>query len=461
MSLRSRVLLVVHQFVPDGLGGSEVYCLSLAHGLVERGYAVEILTYAPSGDPGIRVSRTHYDGIPLRTLRFALKALADPVRAEYDNQEVGKYLLRQPAADRPDLVHVCHPGNLSTAVLAAAHETHVPAVVTLTDHWAICPAGMLLRQDGTLCSGPTELGACLRCLTAMGPRGRPYRAAAQAVPLWAVRAAVQLDLGALNRRCRPLAWLASLRDRAPFIRDQLLQARALVCPSRFLKDTLAANGYPPERLLFMPHGVDYPGHPKPPRRLDEAQPLRFGFVGPLAPHKGAHIAIDAFTRLPAGVDAHLAIWGPLPRDADGADGHTRRLLRAIARSDRIAHLGGFARSEVSRVYEQIDALIVPSLLYENSPTVIYEALASRTPVIASDLGGMRELVTDYGGGWLFPRGEARALAGLVSRLASAPDMLRSAAEGMRAAPTFAQHVDALCGIYRDLLPAPAVGASRG
>jgi len=137
------------------------------------------------------------------------------------------------------------------------------------------------------------------------------------------------------------------------------------------------------------------------------------------------------------------------------------LQRTIARSDRIAHMGGFARSELPQVYEQIDVLIVPSLLYENSPTVIYEALASRTPVVATDLGGMRELVTDYCGGWLFPRGDAHALARIVSRLALDRDTVRDAAEAMRAAPTFAQHVEALCGVYRDLSPMAATSAPRG
>jgi len=456
MSSRPHILLVVHRFAPECLGGTEIYCLSLARGLAARGYAVEILTYAPSDDRRIRVERAQYEGIPLQTLRFSLAALADPVRAEYHNQQVEDYLLRQPPAGLPDLVHVCHPGNLSLAVVSAARHWGIPCIVTLTDHWAVCPAGTLLRQDGALCRGPTDLGACLRCLTTMGPRGQRYRAVAQVTPAWIVRAVADSGLVALRQECRPLAWLTSLRDRTPTIRCQLLQAQALICPSRFIKDTFVANGYPADRLLVMPHGVDYPGRPKPLSTPQEGQPVTFGFVGPLAPHKGAHVAIEAFARLPADVGAHLVLRGPLPLDPDR---RARRLLELIERSDRVDHMGEFARSDVSQVYEKIDALVVPSLWYENSPTVIYEALASRTPVLASDLGGMRELVMDYRGGWLFPRGDVRALTGLVSRLASERDMLSEAAASIRPVPTFAQHVDALCAIYSNFTSASAACAS--
>ena len=98
----------------------------------------------------------------------------------------------------------------------------------------------------------------------------------------------------------------------------------------------------------------------------------------------------------------------------------------------------------------MDVLIVPSLCYENTPTVIYEALASGTPVIASDQGGMRELVQTYRGGWLFSRGDAQALAQIMAQLAADREALRRVAEGILPVPDFAAHVAQVLEIYQTI-----------
>ncbi|NLD73394.1 MAG: glycosyltransferase family 4 protein, partial [Chloroflexi bacterium] len=82
---------------------------------------------------------------------------------------------------------------------------------------------------------------------------------------------------------------------------------------------------------------------------------------------------------------------------------------------------------------------------------IYEALASGTPVIAAAEGGMRELVKEYAGGWLVPRGDAQALADTMARLAADPAEVRRVAAGIRPVPSLAGHVAALGAVYAEAL----------
>jgi glycosyltransferase involved in cell wall biosynthesis len=100
---------------------------------------------------------------------------------------------------------------------------------------------------------------------------------------------------------------------------------------------------------------------------------------------------------------------------------------------------------------RLDVLIVPSTWYENTPTVIYEALASGTPVVATDHGGMRELVDAYRGGWLFPRGDVGARASLMKRLVENRDLVRRAAAGIRRVPGFAAHFEEVALVYEQAL----------
>jgi glycosyltransferase involved in cell wall biosynthesis len=112
--------------------------------------------------------------------------------------------------------------------------------------------------------------------------------------------------------------------------------------------------------------------------------------------------------------------------------------------------GQLDRAGVARVLAATDLLVVPSLWFENSPLVILEALASRTPLLVSDLGGMAELVEPGVSGFHFARGDAQDLASKLTAALSgklALDRLYARAPDL---PRFAAHVDALEAHYRDL-----------
>jgi glycosyltransferase involved in cell wall biosynthesis len=67
------------------------------------------------------------------------------------------------------------------------------------------------------------------------------------------------------------------------------------------------------------------------------------------------------------------------------------------------------RLDYTSVFTLVSQVVVPSIWYENSPNVILEAFAHRTPVVASDLGGMAELVEDGVNGLRFTPGDASSL----------------------------------------------------
>jgi glycosyltransferase involved in cell wall biosynthesis len=100
----------------------------------------------------------------------------------------------------------------------------------------------------------------------------------------------------------------------------------------------------------------------------------------------------------------------------------------------------------------IDVLVVPSTWYENTPLVIYSALAAGCPVIASDLGGMAEVVTDGENGLLVEPGKPEALAAELKRLTSDRQLLQKLAAGCRRPKSIEEYVAELLSVYRDLLP---------
>ena len=83
----------------------------------------------------------------------------------------------------------------------------------------------------------------------------------------------------------------------------------------------------------------------------------------------------------------------------------------------------FTNDEIDQVYEDIDLLAVPSIWYENSPNTILEAFAHQTPVIASNLGGMAEMVNHNQNGMLFNPGDSQDLAQKLDSILNEPQLL--------------------------------------
>ena len=115
----------------------------------------------------------------------------------------------------------------------------------------------------------------------------------------------------------------------------------------------------------------------------------FLYLGRLSSEKGIPTILEAFAEL----SAPLLIVG---------DGPEAARLRAFGRSSSVEFRGAVPASEVGPLLRGARALLVPSVCYEGQPRGILEAYAAGVPVIASDLGGLPEVVEDGVDGLLVP-----------------------------------------------------------
>lgn len=109
------------------------------------------------------------------------------------------------------------------------------------------------------------------------------------------------------------------------------------------------------------------------------------FVGQIEEHKGIIFLIKAFQKF-ATPDMTLKIAGA------GSQLSTAKKL--AANDKRLVLLGLLSKDELIETMKVADVLLVPSLCYENSPTVIYEAKSVGLPVVAANLGGIPEIITE-------------------------------------------------------------------
>jgi glycosyltransferase involved in cell wall biosynthesis len=129
-------------------------------------------------------------------------------------------------------------------------------------------------------------------------------------------------------------------------------------------------------------------------------------------------------------------------------------MRAFEPSVRV--LGPLPHDDLRILFSTSDLMAVPSVWYENSPTVIYESLQVGTPVVGSNIGGIPELVEDEETGYLFPRGDAAMFAEKVINHFSRPARMRRhmrmhCVDVSRTRLSMDQHIAGIMRVYDDAL----------
>jgi hypothetical protein len=216
-------------------------------------------------------------------------------------------------------------------------------------------------------------------------------------------------------------------------------------PSRFLRAKMVETaGFDAHRLVYSDNGMrtDHV------RALEKAPgadgKLRVGFVGTLVWYKGGETLMRAMALLD-GLPCELHLWGAF----DPAKDAHHRELAAMAGGNVVFH-GRFDNSRLSEVHAGIDVLVVPSVWFENSPVTIHEAWLTRTPVVASDIGGMAEYVRHDVDGLLFRVGDAASLAAALKRFLDEPGLAARLASAAPAPKTIAEDAAATEFRYRGL-----------
>ena len=106
---------------------------------------------------------------------------------------------------------------------------------------------------------------------------------------------------------------------------------------------------------------------------------------------------------------------------------------------------------MAQVLAGIDVVVVPSLWYENAPLVIGTAQAFGIPVIATGLGGMKEMVVDGVNGFTFRLGDSEDLADKIRRLGAKPDLLADLNKNKMLPPRIESEAFLLERLYFDLV----------
>ena len=358
---------MVSQFYPPIVGGQEQHVRNLAHGLIDRGHAVEVVTIATEGP-----ATTSFDGdVPLHHVRTTAQRL--PIYAESVRPHATpvvdpgfRHAISRLLADgKFDIVHA-HDWSVSSAI-GPARRAGVPVVLTQHEYSHVCATKRLMRGGDRVCPGATPI-ACIRCASSWyGPLVGP-------------------GLTLTNALAR--------RTRARGI-------DAFVPVSSFVAAKTGLPGRSPHMVIpnFIPDDLV----------IDEPVRAPDGpivFVGLLSRDKGVEVLLDAHRRL--GGRRRLVLGGRSLEDTP------------LDLSEDVELRGVLDHPSVMDLMQKACVVVVPSICQDACPTVLLEAMAVGRPVVAAANGGIVDLVDDGVTGLLVPHGDPTALAAALTTILDDP-----------------------------------------
>lgn len=295
-----------------------------------------------------------------------LKGLFRPLHAP----EVQRKFSRLLDDFRPDVVHLHNiHTQLSPVIAQIAKERGLRVVWTLHDYKLLCPRYDCLR-DGKPCE-----------LCFAGDKSFVLRHSCMKGSLLASAVAY------LEARRWSRAKLEAWTD-------------AFICPSRFMKSKMEADGFAPNKLHVLHHFIDGQKIAGPTPPVQD----HYCYIGRLSAEKGIRALLATARHLPH----RLKVIGTGPLEAE--------LKAACAPCPQIEFLGHRNWVELRPILASARFLAVPSEWYENYPLSIIEALALGVPVLGADIGGIPELVVPGKTGELFEPGNGDDLRRQIEQM---------------------------------------------
>jgi len=230
-----------------------------------------------------------------------------------------------------------------------------------------------------------------------------------------------------------LNWVRTrMRPLTPFLRWTVESADAVTAISR--STARAVQEIAPLPVSIIPYGAALEDTGEPPARpaLSEPGRLRLLFVGRLVERKGVEVLVRALAELRTRRPAELTVIGAGERDAS-----IRQAILACGLGEAVRMAGPVSTEELIRAYGDHDVFVLPAVVDAKGDTeglgvVLLEALRFERPVVASDLGGIPDIVEPGRTGLLVPPGDPSALAAAIERLAARPAEARAMARAGRA-----------------------------
>jgi glycosyltransferase involved in cell wall biosynthesis len=374
------------QFYLPTVGGEERHVHDLSVALTERGYEVSVATLWHEGQPEFEIQQ----GVRIHRIRGSMQRVgmlfSEKIRQHappFPDPEVVLALRRIVKQEKPDIVHAHNW--LVHSFLPLKAWSNAKLVVTLHDTSLVCAQKRYMYHKA-VCSGPA-LGKCLSCASEHYGKAK------------GVTTALANGIG------RHLEYR---------LVDKFIPVSQAMADISLLEEHGASYRVIPN---FVPDNVtELPAEESP--LLEQLPKGEFMlFIGEVKRDKGADVLFQAYAEM--NTDVPLVLIGRPINDFD------------TPIPPHVQIFSSWPHDAVMQAWSRCTLALAPSTWVEAFGIVAIEAMAMGRPLIASDIGGLSDIVVDEQTGLLVPPGDAEALRGAMQRLLADPERRKRMGEAAK------------------------------
>lgn len=358
-----KIMYIIDQYKPECYSGAIKFAENIINHFSKENEVI-LISYSQNTNSNmknfsqIQYWKEYVDGISC--IKFILNN-SNYINYELYNDEIYKFALELIKENGPDIIHFCHPRRVASFIKAAI-DLKQKYIITSTDSFLVCPNLFLFTKDSEICYARHRHEIC-------------------------------------SEKCHYSSKIIAHNKK--IVSQYVSNAFALITPSQFQGKIY--EEYFDIKCVTVNHGNVSSNKKLKPNRYPKDK-LQFCFTANSEAHKGLIVAIAAFNSLPKEINAELYVYGY-------CDDSIR-----ISSGSKVIFKGRYSNSNVSEILNNADAVICPSIWYENYPFTITEAFANGVPVIATNEGGMKELVKNCINGFTFEIGDYNHLAQIIKFL---------------------------------------------
>lgn len=442
-----KIIHIPYCYYPDPAGGTEVYVKNLCNSLSKFG--IESIVAAPTAG---RRNIYFYEGIKVR--RFSISKEIEDLSDLYGGSDpvssriFGKIL----DEEKPDLVHFhALTYAVSLDLIRESKSRNIPVVFTYHTPTVSCQSGLLMIWKKQVCKGFLNARICAACtLYRLNiPRGASDMLAILPSSLGRLIRKFHLSgkiFTALRMRCL-IEW------RIKLIKDFIKEVDRFIVLCNWTRELLLRNKVPLDKISFVRHGIAQAEFLKTESIVNnlsaDSRPLKIAYLGRIDWTKGIDKVIRALKDIPDEA-VELDIYGVIQgRSADKYFGKLKRFAKKT--DNRIKFLAPVPNTDTVSLLRKYHYLVIPSIWMETGPLVALEAFAAGTPIIGSDLGGIKELVQNHNNGILVAIDSAHGWRDVLKKVSRDRDLLRKLRQGIKPPRTMADVAREIVPIYNSLI----------
>jgi glycosyltransferase involved in cell wall biosynthesis/FMN phosphatase YigB (HAD superfamily) len=409
------IVFVLSRFVTHSLHGVEIYTYGLARELIRRGHKIHVVvpTYNLNQPPG-KWTEENIEGITL--IQINLHRSSDPYDLGFINGQTSQAFRELLPQLKANIIHFQEIIGFSATPLETCFKLGIPVIFTAHDAAFVCEQLFFIRADNTYCiNGPESFEKCAGC--------------------FAERHHLKTDSGAFTRLQN------NFSQRQAYISLTQNWIDTLITPSLYLQRIFHRYGYNHKHIKVIPQGL------QPQSILPWDGPkeiVRFVFIGNAYPVKGIDILFKAFNYIDP-TKARLNLYGNIPDQT-----YFQQCAQIVNPGWPVIHYGAYTPKELPLILSQADIAIVPSRS-ENYPLTIRECLQAGVPVIASNIGGIPEIIQDGVNGVLFNSDDFEDLARKLKIFTDKPSQIHAFRDRIKPVRSISEEVDDIENIYREVI----------